>query len=89
MVIYAIIKNNLENEMKRQDEELKKYCNVEEPCYVFKTSDKSELVEKLKDLDANDDNYCIEIYEANENLEIIEGSDYDSISNFLINIERR
>ena len=35
MVIYAIIKNNLENEMKRQDEELKKYCNVEEPCYVF------------------------------------------------------
>ena len=46
------------------------------------TSDKKELIDKIENI-ANKDDYSIEIFRGDEDGEFIEGSDYDTIDNFL------
>ena len=42
------------------------------------------ILQKLDELKADDDHYSIEEYKADEDGEFIEGSDYDTPSNFRI-----
>lgn len=85
---YGIIGEELEAFERRQEEEIAKCANFDYQI-IFKTSDKSELLKKLEELGATDETHCIEIFEGDEAGEFVSGSDYDSPSNFLKNIEMR
>ena len=75
MTMYGIIKEGLKN------------LNIEEHCYVFKSTKTTDIVRWIRengvDEEDNYDNFCIEIFEVDAEGEFVSGSDFDSVSNFL------
>ncbi|MCR5502088.1 MAG: hypothetical protein K6F53_03695 [Lachnospiraceae bacterium] len=76
---YAIIKIG----MKDLDEEFSKPVTNLEYETVFKSIIAGPVIRKLDELKATDDEYSVEIYFADQAGEFIEGSDYDTVSNFI------
>jgi hypothetical protein len=58
---------------------------------VFESQNKDEIVRYLEETDTDKDNEhtTIEVYYVDEDGDFVEGSDYDTPSNFIKNIERR
>jgi ketosteroid isomerase-like protein len=58
---------------------------------IFESQNKDEIVRYLEDTERDkDDEYTtIEVYYVDEDGDFVEGSDYDTPSNFIKNIERR
>lgn len=50
---------------------------------VFKSSSPRAIIEKLRELNASDDEYSIDEYTLNENDDYVEGFGYDTPSNFI------
>lgn len=60
-----------------------KSLNIEEEHpYVYQSDTTAGIVHWIKDNGADDENYCIEIFEVDSEGEFFSGSDFDSISNF-------
>lgn len=58
---------------------------------VFESQNKDEIVRYLEDTgrDKDDESTTIEVYYVDEDGDFVEGSDYDTPSNFIKDIERR
>ena len=56
---------------------------------MFESKDKNEIVDYLKNINADDETKTVEIYYVDENDDFVEGIDYDLPSNFIKNIEAR
>jgi DNA-binding transcriptional regulator YiaG len=52
-------------------------------AHIFEASTPEEIVAELIRIGATDEGYSVEEYEADEDGEFLEGSDYDSVSNFI------
>jgi len=77
MKTYGIVKLNLEEIEKGLKESTFDYE------YVYKSNKMSDVAHWIIDNKATDQEYSIEIYEVDEDGELLNGSDYDSPSNFL------
>lgn len=51
--------------------------------HIFEASTPEEIMAELIRIGATDEGYSVEEYEADEDGEFLEGSDYDSVSNFI------
>jgi ketosteroid isomerase-like protein len=74
---YAILNANIEKAMGGE--------------VVFTSKNKNEIADYLKETgrDTDDEGTTIEDYYVDEDGDFVEGSDYDTPSNFIKNIERR
>lgn len=74
---YAILNANIEKAMGGE--------------VVFTSKNKNEIADYLKETgrDTDDEWTTIEVYYVDEDGDFVEGSDYDTPSNFIKNIERR
>lgn len=52
------------------------------PAWVFESGEPSDIVAKIRKNRITDDAYTIEIYEADENGDFVQGSDFDTPSSF-------
>ena len=76
---YSIIKANINEDIE----------TMNNSSIVFKSINKLDVMNHLLSINANDDDYVVEIYKVDEEGEFIEGSDYDTPSNFIKNITKR
>ena len=70
-VEYAIINHDIDNAMMHNEDVL------------FTAQEPSEIISKLRDCGCTDDNSTVEIYYVDEDGDFLEGSDYDTPSNFI------
>lgn len=80
MKMYGVIAENLDKFMKRADEAIRNYYSFDY-SYIFKSNDPAKIVDYLKDKKAKD--YTVEEFLVSSWNEYLEGSDYDTGSNFI------
>ena len=85
---YSIINMSFEDYEKEERQALKG-CYSFDYDYVATSDDKYEIAMILYRDHYDDSNACIEIYTVDDDGEFKEGSDVDSIDNFIKNIEMR
>ena len=78
---YGVIPEEINQFSKRLQDDTEEYHNFEYDT-MFRTQDKEELMEYIGTHRLDDSNCTIECYTVDEDGEFIEGSDYDTPSNF-------
>lgn len=58
-----------------------------DPVALLTTRDKDEVAAYLKQVKATDESHCIEIYKEDADGEFVDGSDFDTPSNFIARID--
>jgi len=85
---YSIINMSLTDFEKKEEDALKNFYSFDYE-QVATSNDKYEIAMILYRDHYNDTNACIETYTVDDDGEFKEGSDVDSVENFLKNIESR
>lgn len=62
---------------------------LDEIEYIFQSRDKNAVADFLRENNADDESFCIEIFYTDDEGDFIEGSDYDTPSNFIKNLALR
>ena len=50
---------------------------------VFSSTDPQEVLAKIKELKATDENYSVQYFKCDEDGELVEGSDFDTVTDFM------